>query len=408
MYVWKDNLYVVCGATLYKFDSMGARTNVGTLSTLAGKVWIAGGTTHLMLADGAYGYYKTRAATSLTTITDADFPTPSSLTYQDGYFIVTEAGTDAFFISDSEDASTWNGLDFASAEDTPDDALAVVSHNRELWVFGEETIEVFYDSGDADFPFTRVAGAVEKTGLGAIGSLAVGYEGLFFLDNHWSARMNKGGSATILISSPQIETKFAAIETKSDAVGYCYSQEGHGFYELTFPSGNRTFVFDITTGIWHTRSTGLSGGRHASSCYAWAFGKHLTGHHMTGSIYELDLATYLDGTEYIKAVRRAQVVHNEAKRVFHKALQIDFETGVGLDANVQGRDPQAMLRWSDDGGHQWSNEHWTSMGKIGEYGRRAIWRRLGASRNRVYEVAITDPVKRIIIGAWLDVEAGAH
>lgn len=408
LYHWLDYVYAVVGSTLYKINEVGHFENVGTLLTTVGKVWIAGGTTHLMLTDGTYGYYRTQTATRLTTITDADFPDPSSLTYQDGYFIVTADDSDAIYISASEDASSWDGLDFASAEDTPDDALAVVSHNRELWILGEETTEIFYDSGDADFPFTRIAGAIEKTGLGAVRSLTEGYEGLFFLDNRWSVRMNKAGAGTVQISTPQIETQFAKIETKSDAIGYCYSQEGHSFYVLTFPAGDRTFAYDITTGAWHTRSTGLSGGRYAANCYAWAFGKHLVGHFMDGTIYDLDINTYMDGTEYIKSIRRAQVVHNEARRVFHESIQIDFEGGVGLDYEVQGTDPQAMLRWSDDGGHQWSNEHWASIGKIGEYGRRAIWRRLGSSRNRIYEVSITDPVKRVIIGAWLDAEAGAH
>jgi hypothetical protein len=63
-----------------------------------------------------------------------------------------------------------------------------------------------------------------------------------------------------------------------------------------------------------------------------------------------------------------------------------------------------MLRWSDDGGHTWSNEHWKSMGKAGEYGKRVIWRRLGMTqkiRDRVYEVSGTDPVKIAIVGAEL-------
>lgn len=71
---------------------------------------------------------------------------------------------------------------------------------------------------------------------------------------------------------------------------------------------------------------------------------------------------------------------------------------------VQGANPQVMLRWSDDGGHTWSNEHWESMGRIGQYGYRTIWRRLGMTeklRDRVYEVSGTDPVKVSIMGAEL-------
>jgi hypothetical protein len=82
-----------------------------------------------------------------------------------------------------------------------------------------------------------------------------------------------------------------------------------------------------------------------------------------------------------------------------------IETGL---PTATGIDPQVMLRWSDDGGHTWSNEHWRSMGKTGEWGRRVIWRRLGMTlklRDRVYEVSGTDPIKIAIMGAELNVSA---
>jgi hypothetical protein len=91
------------------------------------------------------------------------------------------------------------------------------------------------------------------------------------------------------------------------------------------------------------------------------------------------------------------------KRTAQHTLQLDCQSGVGLNLG-QGQDPQVMLRWSDDGGHTWSNEHWISMGKIGEYGYRAIWRRLGMTtklRDRIYEVSGTDPNKVVIVGAEL-------
>ena len=81
---------------------------------------------------------------------------------------------------------------------------------------------------------------------------------------------------------------------------------------------------------------------------------------------------------------------------------------MGLDGVGQGVDPQVMLRWSDDGGHTWSNEHWKSMGRIGETGTRVFWRRLGMTlklRDRVYEISGTDPVRITIVGAELHASA---
>jgi hypothetical protein len=92
--------------------------------------------------------------------------------------------------------------------------------------------------------------------------------------------------------------------------------------------------------------------------------------------------------------------------LFHQEIQLDVESGVGLDGTQQGTNPQAMLQFSDDGGHTWSNEKWTSMGLIGQTKLRAIWRRLGSSRDRVYRIKISDPVKVVLIGAELDAVKG--
>ena len=109
----------------------------------------------------------------------------------------------------------------------------------------------------------------------------------------------------------------------------------------------------------------------------------------------------------IRRVRRTAYVTDEKKWTFHDKLRVDLETGVGLREG-QGADPQIMLRWSDDGGHTWSNEHWTSAGKIGAFRHRAVWNRLGRSRQRIYEVVTSDPVKIVYIGAELDLTPGLH
>jgi hypothetical protein len=480
LYIWKDYLYAVVGDTLYRVSNGGVATAVGTLTTAStAKVWIAGGTTHLCIVDGSAGYYKTEAAASLTTITDADFPTyPTTLAYQDGYFIVTEIDSDLFYISGLEDASSWDGLDFAAAEDTPDDVLCVISHNRELWMFGEYTTEVFYNSGDTDFPFSRVAGGVFHVGTGAVNSVAAGPEGIFGLDHRFQVRMVVGYQG-VVISTPQVEYHIQNYTAKADAIGYLYTQEGHSFYVLTFPTENRTWCYDITTNAWHTRSSGLVGARHIANCHAFFAGKNLVGHYSNGNIYEFDVGYYYDVTDSIQRKRTAQVVFNERKNLFHSQLEIEFEAGVGLStglatgtavltsgavssvtiadggsgytvaprveftggggsgavatatitagvvtavtvisggsgytsaptvAFVGGtEDPQAMLDWSDDGGHTWSNEHWAGIGRVGDYAARAVWRRLGRSRNRVYRVTITDPVKVVMLGAYLEAKGG--
>ena len=66
--------------------------------------------------------------------------------------------------------------------------------------------------------------------------------------------------------------------------------------------------------------------------------------------------------------------------------------------------PTVCLDWSDDGGHTWSNQHWRSIGKIGRYKDRAIWRGLGLSTGRVFRLTMSDDVKRVMIAAYADIE----
>jgi hypothetical protein len=79
-----------------------------------------------------------------------------------------------------------------------------------------------------------------------------------------------------------------------------------------------------------------------------------------------------------------------------------------INVNTPTTYPQAMLRWSSDGGSTWSNEHWTGVGQTGKYKNRAIWRRLGTARDRIFEVVVTDPVNFVIISANLKVQGAEN
>jgi hypothetical protein len=177
---------------------------------------------------------------------------------------------------------------------------------------------------------------------------------------------------------------------------------------LIFPSANTTWVFDVATQAWHERA-GFSNGdftRHRSNCQMAFNNEVVVGDYENGNIYAFDLDFFADNGEiqkWLRSWRALPTGQNNLKRTTQHSMQLDCETGVGLN-DGQGQDPQAMLRWSDDGGHTWSNEHWTSIGKIGVYQKRAIWRRLGMTlklRDRVYEVSGTDPVKISVMGAEL-------
>lgn len=406
-----DYLYAVGGNTLYKIDSSGNAVSIsGTLSTSTGPVYMEDDGTNLMIVDpGVDGYtYDTVAGGSLSVIADADFPSaPLALTWQDGYFIVNTANQ--YNISTLYNPTQWDAADFKRAEAQPDALRRAFSDREELWLPGAKTTEVHYNSGAAAFPFSRIPGAVIPYGTDSPASVAAGDNAIFWLDN-FNRVLRADGFVPQVISTPELEYHINQYADTGDAIGFCYTQEGTGFYVLIFPTGNMTWAYDFSSGEWHQRRSfpvlaNGGHGRHRANCYAKFGRKHLIGDWGNGKIYQWSLDAFDDAGETMRAARTFRVVHQDRKNIFFHRLEVECEPGVGL-ASGQGSDPIMMMRMSNDGGRTYGNEHWRSMGKIGEYKRRAVWNRLGRSRNRVFEISITDPVKRVIMAAHLEAESG--
>jgi len=289
--------------------------------------------------------------------------------------------------------------------------VGLIADHRELWVFGTDSVEVWYNAGAADFPLQRIQGAFNEIGCVSAYTIAKMDNGLFWLGTDARGQgivYRANGYTGVRISTHAIEYAIAQYGNISDALAYTYQQEGHAFYVLTFPSGNATWVYDVATQAWHERA-GLNNGefmRHRSNCQCNFGGNIVVGDFENGNIYTFDLDVYADNggvQKWLRSWRALPTGQNNLKRTAHHSLQLDCEAGVGLNLG-QGSDPQVMLRWSDDGGHTWSNEHWSPLGKIGAYGQRTFWRRLGMTlklRDRVYELSGTDPNKIAIMGAEL-------
>ena len=267
--------------------------------------------------------------------------------------------------------------------------------------------------GITGFPFQRVPGTMMQSGCGAPFSVAR------FGDSFALVAKDTRGDATIemmdgysfkRISTHAVEQSLLN-QVTSDAIAYTYQIEGHEMYVVTFPSiGNGlTWVYDLTTQSWHKwlywNSQTAQYERHRSNCGCFFQQMYLVGDYENGKIYSLENEQYTDNGDTIRRLRRAKHLTTDLQRQFFESFQIQFQPGVGLNLG-QGQDPQAMLRWSNDGGSTWSNEHWVSIGKQGNYVNRALWRRLGWSRDRIFEVVVTDPIKAVIVSAELKASSG--
>lgn len=406
-------LYVVSAGKIYSVSSLWVATELGSLTTVAGPVSMADNGTTLMAVDGTSGYIVTLSSGAFAQITDPDFPGADQVTYQDGYFIFNVPDTGQFMIT-GLNAVTVDALDIATSEGAPDDIVAVMSDHRELWLFNERTIEVFFDSGNADFPFERIQGAFIEHGCGAPFSVAKMNNAVF-----WVGSDDKGSGIVYMasgyqpqrISTHAVEQAIRGYGDISSTTSFTYQSGGHFFYQLNFPNAQSSWVYDSTSGMWHERVFTNQGAfeRHRAECHAFAYAKHIVGDYVNGKVYELSSTAYSDDSSEITRQRITPHATSALSRMFYNSFQLDIEAGTGLDglSTTQGTDPQAMLQWSDDGGHSWSNEKWVAFGKIGQTKKRSIWRRLGSSRDRVFKLTITDPVKVTLIGVELGLEQAA-
>lgn len=404
---------VVSGNGLYLVQRDWSYTLAGTLNTNSGRCGIADNGTQLIVVDGPYGYVVTMADGTFAQISSPGFVGATNVVFQDGYFICNNPGTGQFYLSSLYDGLTWDPLDFATAEGSPDHLVTVLSVHRQLVLVGERTIEVWWNAGNADFPFSRYDGVFVEYGCAAPWTAAKFANTLLWV----GAGQNSDGIVWMAegyqpkrISNHSVELALLNAGDLSTCTAYVYQSQGHIFYVLNLPDGLTSWVYDIATGQWHERAYFNQGilERDRGECYAYVYETDVVGDYENGNLYALDNSVYTDAGTTIKRIRRSPHLSNNMHRMFHRKLTIDAQMGVGLDGVGQGTDPQIILRWSDDFGNTWSTERPKPLGKIGVYKNRAYWDRLGASRTRVYEISVTDPVPVTILGAELDIEAGAH
>lgn len=436
-----QDFYVVSGFEVYKLTSLDATPiKLGDV-TGTGPVSIADNGSQIFFACNPDAFIYDESNNTFTQITDPDFPGASTVGYLDGYFVFSEPNSQKIWVTQLYDGFQVDPLDFASAEGSPDGVVGLIVDHRECWVFGTDSTEVWYNAGGQDFPLAPIQGAFNEIGCVAPHSIAKMDNTVFWLgaDARGQGMIFRAvGYTAQRISTHAIEWQIQNYKNMSDAVAYTYQQDGHSFYVISFPDADETWVYDAATGAWHQRSSYTAravseGGfaseafdqnafyaisfinpasstgrfsRHRSNCQCNFQGNIVVGDYDNGNIYTFDLDVYDDNgvaQRWLRSWRALPTGRNDLRRTAHHSLQLECETGVGTIEGV-GADPQAMLRWSDDGGHTWSNEHWVSMGRIGATGTRAIWRRLGMTqklRDRVYEVSGSDPVRLYVMGAEL-------
>jgi len=397
---------------------------------------------------------KSLFALNFTTFTSTDgaFTGGDTVDIVDNYFVYNDPNTQKWASTNALSPIT-NPLSFSSKDGSPDNLVSIIVDHREVYLLGEVSSEVWVDVGSFPFPFQRIPGTSTQHGIAAKFSMAR-------LGNSFAyvSRNNRGQGEIVAMNGyiPQRISTHAVEQTLldqyiDDAVAYTYQLEGHECYVVSFPTIDLTWVYDTSTQMWHkwlwVDDQNIYH-RHRSNCGALFQGLFLVGDWQNGQIYQLDPTNFTDNGQTIRRLRRAPHIVTDLQRQYLEELQIQFQPGVGItglssptqgtfigspytivplglltiaptdnkilgyanqiNANTPTDNPKAMLRWSNDGGSTWSKEHWSNIGQLGKFKNRAIWRRLGWARDRVFEVVVTDPVNAVIISANLKAEEGEN
>jgi hypothetical protein len=406
------SMLAVCGSTVYLVSAALVLSVVGSLSTNAGQVSMVDNRVAAMIVDGVNRYSYTIASGVLAVLpsTDGAFQGATKVDYVDDFFVYSCPNSNQWGAS-SALLTTSPALSFSSKDSTSDNIVGFIADHRQVYLIGEITTEVWVNVGSFPFPFQRVPGTSMQHGCVAKDSVARLGESVAWLskdDRGQTIVIQLVGYSPKRLSTHAVETDIAGGRL-DDAIGFTYQQGGHEFYVLTFPTQDKTWVYDLAIDQWHKRawrnSTQNTLHRIKANCHADFQGLCLVGDYANGNVYAFDLNTYTDNGTPIKRIRRTPHLTTELNRVFYEQLQIQFQPGVGL-VTGQGSDPTIMLRWSNDGASTWSNIYTLPIGKIGEYKNRAIKRKMGWARDRVFEVSITDPVKAVIISAEIQTSVG--
>lgn len=408
---------------------------LGTLLTSTGPVSMRhngflGGTA--VIVDGPNGYYYIYGVGgaaigpvgTFVRITDPAFLGATTVCEIDGWFVFNQPRTQTFYTNGGQYSTAFNASFFANKDAFGDLLMGVFENKEELWLPGEQTTEIWYDAGGPYFAFQRLVGTALQIGCKAPNSIARissgGQDSLM-----WFGRAERGENVVVrtkglnyeIVSTPAVSDAIATYTTTSDAQAYVYQEDTHEFYVLTFPTADRTWVYDASMPLelaWTQRLSydpyASAFHRHRSNCFMNFAGMRIVGDYQNGALYQMTRAVQNDAGWPLFSRRRAPHIWDKEnrERVHLSSLQVDFAPGQGAPSGL-GSNPTASLVISRDGGASLgtpydpapSNAVTQPMGLIGQNLNRAIWRKLGWSRDAVAQIDIIAPVNRDITGATL-------
>lgn len=390
----------VMGDQIGRIDADGSFTPYGTVGNDGGPAQIAfnGTIGNQALVSSAGNAYAVDLATGVVTpVLEFAANSITQVGMLDGFGIAF--GNGRMWVSAINDMTSWDPTQFLQRFDAPDNWVAMYVMPPDIWMIGQQTGSVLYDAGNFPLSFAPRPGLNFKWGTPAPFTVkGSGYSVLWLSENRdgWGIVVRTRGYAPVRVSTYAVEHEINQYQTGSDALAFIYQMDGHTFYVLTFPTEQKTWVYDLDLNYWH--KCGLWNAA-ASRYEAWfpryhvrSFNKHLVLDGQSSAISEMSptFALEANGTP-IRRLRRAPGIFAERRNLPIQSIDVYLESGTS-NPRPPGDDAVLMFRSSDDGGRTWPVERQEPIGRIGQYSAMARLWGLGTPRDRVHELIVSDPI----------------
>ena len=429
----------IVGPNVYFIDSLFGLTLVGVIPDSPNRPSFSDNGSVIVLVDGTpLGYAIDMASHTFGQINDAAFYGADKADFLDTFFIFNRPGTAQFYISLSNvsygmliGGAAFDPLDIAAKTGGADPIVTLIVVHRQLWLIGSLTAEVWTDTGAADFTFGAIPGAFTDHGCVAKYSVVS-------MDNaaYWLTQDRQGQGIIVktndvygleAISTFVIDADIQSYNVITNAIGGAYQQQGHAFYVIAFPSADKTWQREVSTGKWNEWASLDNNGklhRHRSSTWAFLYGKNVVGDFSNGKLYALDPTVYNDDGVPIVRIRSVPHIVNNGKRFEVNRLQADMEVGnpegtlnkgyAGTDFNPDFNSdfgplfapdtiPKITLRISMTRGASWLEPLLQDMGAGGDYLTSISWTRLGGNfRDAIFELSWSGDFKTALNGIFLE------
>lgn len=398
-------LYQVKGTRLYTIDKFGAHSDLGAINGSDRCIMADDGINlFIVSASGVYRYSSDTGAIDI--VTDTNIVGAKSVAFINNQFIYTN---DKFsVVSNVGDGSTANGLNIIGEESLPDDMVRDFVFDDIIYRCSERSIVAWYNSGVGNPPIEKLQGRIFQVGLAAIHSIARTDDALYWLGDDFSIYQSNAG-AKVKVSTDAISNEIQSYDKVSDAIGRTFIVDGINFYAITFPTGGKTFVISESLGAqgWFELSSGIGGGEYQGSSFIECYGKTHVADEKNGNIYTLCNKTFTNDGETMRRVRvtssaNGDLVGAKGQLVQMSKAKFIMETGNGLISG-QGENPRIMVEYSDDGGKSWRHGGWPRIGRLGENTLQVNFFNMGKFYDRIFRIAMTDPVPLYLYSATIDI-----